>query len=92
MIPVKFEEANHSFGPPPSLDESQCRTIPAYVGDVKNNRSSVDGAAVIVTAWQPDAEEIEWIRKGNPIFLTTLGGQLATHFISTSFQSATNPA
>lgn len=89
MNPIEFPQVNAEFRPPPDLDESQCMTIHAYKGKVVGG--SVDGAAIVVVAWQPTAEEIELIRQGRPIFLSMLGG-LAPHFLSLDFEHAIRPA
>lgn len=88
MTPIRFKEANRLFGPPPDLSDSQCNTIYAFQGKVEGG--SVDGAALVVTAWRPSAEELEAINKGAPIFLSVIGG-LPPHFICTDFQQAINP-
>lgn len=89
MNAIHFPEANTKFGPPPDLDESQCRTIPAFVGKVE--RGAVEGAPIVVVAWQPDAAELAAIAAGKPIFISMIGG-LAPHFLTTDFTTATLPA
>ncbi len=89
MTPTHFEQANRQYGPPPSLTEGQCRTISAHVCEAANG--SVDGAFMVVTAWKPNERELAALNAGQPVFLTCLGG-LPPHFITTSFQEATNPA
>lgn len=90
MTPVHFEQANVTFGPPPDLAESQCGALSAFRGTVETG--SVDGVPVIVTAWRPDARELERINAGAPIFLTFLSGGLPPHMATTSFEEATKPA
>jgi hypothetical protein len=89
MTPIEFEEANSRFAPPKGLDESQVRTVPGYCGMIE--RGSMEGAVVIVTAWQPSAEEREKIAGGGPIYLSFIGS-LPPHYPSTSFQEAVSPA
>lgn len=89
MTPTRIPEFNAQFRAPPNLDESQCASVWAYVGQVA--RGTMDGATICVTAWQPTPEEIEAIRKGAPIFMSAFGG-LAPHYLSTDFQTATHPA
>ena len=89
MSPHKFPEANHRFGPPEDMTESQVATIPAFVGETRVG--SCDGSPCVVVAWKPDARELAALNEGAPIFLTVLGG-LPPHFLSTNFQEATNPA
>jgi len=89
MTPVNFPEANTRFGPPVDLEESQCMTIPAYLGSV-NNQDCVDGANVIVVAWKPSQEELNILMLGGSIYLSVLGG-LPPHFLCTDFVTAINP-
>lgn len=88
MNSVLFIEANTHLKPPSDLDESQCASIPAYVGQV--NGKSCDGAPLIVVAWQPDEQELEDIKLGKPIFLSCLGG-IPPHFLCTKFEFAISP-
>ena len=85
MRPEKFEQANCQFGPPEDLDDSQCKTIYAFKGQV--NCGHLDGSEIIIVAWKPSTEEIEQIQAGAMVFLTCIGG-LPPHRISTSFQDA----
>lgn len=89
MTAVTFPEANTKFCAPDDLSEAQCQTIPAFSGKVSGG--SIDGAAIVVVAWQPSPAEIEQIGQGKPIFLSCVGG-LPPHFLCTSFQEASNPA
>ena len=89
MRPADFPEANCTFGPPPDLDPSQVVPIRAWMGETRGG--SVDGSKMIVTAWQPSAEEIAAINAGAPIFLSVLGG-LPPHFLAVTFADASNPA
>lgn len=90
MNPENFPQANCSYHAPEDLAESQVLTIKAYKGVVAPG-SSMDGARIIVTCWRPDACELERIKNGGPIFLTTFGG-LPPHFLSTDFAEAIRPA
>ena len=89
MNPATFPQANTKFGPPTDLAESQCLTIPAYMGRVQGG--SVDGSTIVVVAWLPTAEELKQLNAGAPIYLSCMGG-LPPHFISTDFDLATHPA
>ncbi len=86
MSPIDFPESNHRFGPPKGMDESQVKTIPAFVAEVQ--RGNLAGVQTVVVAWQPTPAEIEQIKNGAPIFLSMIGG-LLPHFLSTSFKEAT---
>lgn len=89
MSPYHFHQCNTTFGPPSDLAESQCHSIPAYLGQVKGG--SVDGSTIVIVAWQPSDEQRYAIAQGGPIFLSMIGG-LAPHFLSTNFAEANNPA
>lgn len=88
MEPFKFPQFNVRYGPPEGLEESQVRTIWAWHGQCGG---SCDGLNLVVVAYKPTPEEIAHIVSGKPIFISQLGG-LAPHFLSTSFEQATNPA
>lgn len=90
MIPHQFPEANTRFGAPSDLTEQQVTPICGYFGRVK--QGSLEGAKIIVTAWQPTEEEKAKIAAGEPIFLSFLSNGLPPHYPSMSFQEATNPA
>lgn len=89
MIPVDFKEANHQFGPPPSLHEVQCGTLRAHVGKIQGG--TCDGATIVVTAWKPHPHELEMLKAGNPVYLSVIGG-LPPHFVTACFHDATHPA
>lgn len=89
MLPVDFPESNARYGPPSDLAESQCRTVPAYMGTVAGG--SVDGEEVSVVAWKPSKDEISSILSGSAIFVSVLG-QMPPHFLTTTFDEAIHPA
>jgi hypothetical protein len=89
MNPAHFPQANFKFGPPSDLEESQCTTIPAFVGEIKTG--SCDGCQITVVAWLPTPQELAELNIGKPIYLSVIGG-LPPHFLSTDFQQAINPA
>jgi hypothetical protein len=88
MTAVDFPESNTKFGPPPDMDESQVRTIHAYVDSIK--RGNLDGAQMVVVAWQPNPDELADLAAGKPVFITMLGG-LAPHLLTTKFEAAISP-
>jgi hypothetical protein len=89
VIPAMFNEANFRFMAPDGLEESQVRTIPGFRGPIIGG--SLDGEQMTVVAWKPDNQELARLMKGDPVFLSVLGG-LPAHFLTTSFAEATNPA
>lgn len=89
MSPVSFKEANCKFGPPSDLEESQCRTIPAWKGQIASG--SCDGLTQVVVAYQLTKEDIDVLSNGGLLYFSMIGG-LVPHYPSLSFHDATNPA
>lgn len=87
MNPVQFPQANTRFGPPEDLEESQCRNIHAFAGEIRGG--SIDGSLIVITAWKPTEEEIEQLKRGGYVYLTVIGG-LPPHCLTTDFKSAIN--
>lgn len=96
MTPVKFTEANCVFGPPSDLEESQCRSIHAYKGEIHGG--SCDGLLVVVVAYRFTKEELQHMMRQSerdgerPVMYFTMIGGLAPHYPSLSFHDATHPA
>jgi len=90
MTPVEFTEANAKFGPPKDLEETQCRTVPAYIGQVRGG--SVDGSNVIITAWKPSEEDLVGLNKGQPVYLSIMAANLPPHLLTLDFKSAISPS
>lgn len=88
MHPVAFPQVNTQYGPPPDLEESQCKTIPAFRGAVECG--SVDGATMVVVAWRPDPQDLSRLQAGGFVYLVMIGG-LAPHIIGTDFEEVTHP-
>lgn len=89
MIAQHFPEANHTFNPPPDLDESQCQSVPVHVGEIETG--NLEGARIMVMCYKPTDDEVMDIAEGKPIYLTILGPNLPPHMLSTSFFQATHP-
>lgn len=89
MTPSDFPDSNSVFGPPPGLEESQCLSIPAYVGEVRGG--SCDGLRHVIVAWRPSEEELRDLQQGGLVYLSVIGG-LAPHYLSTDFHTASHPA
>jgi hypothetical protein len=85
MTPRNFPQANVQYGPPPDFTEDQVRTICAHSGVVKGG--SCDGAAMVITCWQPTEAELAELNAGGCVFLCILGG-LPPHYLTTSFAGA----
>lgn len=68
MTPQDFEQANFTFGKPDSMTDEQCGSLRVFRG--KDTETDID---VIVSQWQPSVEELERIKRGEPIFLTVYG-------------------
>lgn len=89
MTPEKFPEANCVFGPPSDLEESQCRSIPAHLGEIKGG--SCDGLKQVVVAYRLTTDELAILNAGGLLYFSMIGG-LAPHYPSLSFHDATHPA
>lgn len=89
MTPTNFPQANRVLSPPADLDERQCGSIPAYVGEVQPG-SSLDGASIVVVAWRPNAAELAVLNAGGNVFLSCIGG-LVPHLLSVDFDAAISP-
>jgi len=82
MLPTQFPQANTHFKPPPGYNEDQVASIPAWVGELQDG--NLDGAAVVIVAWRPSWEEVELLKKGNPVFIGFLAG-VPPHFVCAQF-------
>jgi hypothetical protein len=82
MKPVRFAEANAVFGAPPDLDESQCMSIPAFLGPIEGG--NLDGQSVAIVAWQPEPSDLQRLAAGHPVYLLCCGG-LPPHCLMTEF-------
>lgn len=89
MTPTDFPQSNTTFGPPTDMDQNQCKPVRAHISRVLGG--SVDGAIVVVVAWQPSEQDIVRINSGAPVYLSMMGG-LYPHFMTTEFEQAVNPA
>lgn len=90
MRAVEFPQANANFRPPEGYAESQVRTVPAYQSTVA--RGSCEGVPIVVVAWKLEVADIEKLtQNGAIIYLSCLGG-LQPHFMTCTFEEATNPA
>lgn len=86
MNPTNFPQANAAFRAPDGYDESQVKTVQAFMSELAGG--NLDGDKIVVVAWLPSATERLEILAGAPIFLTCIGG-LPPHRLSTTFQDAT---
>ncbi len=83
MEPTDFPQANRRFGPPAGMDESQVQSVPAFAAEAVGG--NLDGAAFVVVAWRPSAEDLAALNAGAPVFLSMMGG-LAPHYVGVSFE------
>ncbi len=90
MTPVHFPDENKYFKAPPDFEESQVKTIPAFIGSVKGG--SCDGQHITVVAWCPTEDELQALAAGHAIYLTWFGLGLVPHMLTTNFHDATHPA
>ena len=67
MLPTDFEGTNMDLIKPNGMTDEQCLAVRAFKG-VDN-----DGFPFILTAWQPNKEDIEAINAGRPVMLKVIG-------------------
>jgi len=89
MIAQNFPEANAKFGPPDDFEESQVRSVPAHVGEIK--QGSCEGQKIVVVCWKPTENELNQLNMGGCVFLTMFN-VLVPHCLTTSFEAAVAPA
>ena len=67
MIPVDFEGTNLVLNKPSDMTDEECSPIKAHAG--------VDAAGYpfILTAWMPNIDDVEAIKRGEPIYLKVIG-------------------
>jgi hypothetical protein len=90
MNVVQFPECNVVFGPPPDMEESQVRRIPAFQG--KAEGGGCDGADIVVVAYQLTPQELLALAQQQGVIYLSMIGGLAPHYLSFNFQQATHPA
>jgi hypothetical protein len=90
MSPAEFPQANTKFGPPPDLDGANVGSIRAFKGTI--NSGSLEGYPVVVVAWKPSEADMERLTNGGLVYLQMVGGGLAPHLLSTTFEEAVNPS
>jgi len=71
------------------MDESQVQKAHTFDGEISGG--TLDGSPMVVTAWKPNAAELEVLNAGGPVFLTFIGG-LPPHRVSVLFETAIQPA
>jgi hypothetical protein len=70
MLPVDFEGSNLTLHRPQDMRDEECMSIKAHLG-IDN-----DGYHFVLTAWQPNKEDIEAINAGRPIMLKVIGSSM----------------
>ncbi len=71
MTPEHFKEANIKMRAPEGWTDSDCGALPVCHVTVDINGQKVNG---FVSCWRPNAQEMQDIAEGKPIFLTVLSG------------------
>lgn len=67
MLPVDFEGTNIEFTRPKEMTDESCSSVRAFVG-IDDEKTPF-----ILTAWQPNYEDIVAIKAGRPIMLKVCG-------------------
>lgn len=78
MYSVDFPGSNKKFGPPENMTDEECLTINAQIG-IDDQRFPY-----VMTAWQPNADDVKAINEGRPIYLKILGGGMPPVFLFTT--------
>lgn len=68
--------------PPEGYSEEQVASTVAFAGQVSG--SNMDGADVVIVAWQPSEDELALLLAGSPVFIGFLGG-VPPHFVTACF-------
>ena len=67
MMPVDFEEANITLGPPRGSSREEVFELRACKGHAP------DGIPCFVTCWKPSLEDLEALNSGRPLIIQNLG-------------------
>lgn len=86
MNPVKFPESNAKFVAGRG-DEDRVSTVHGYTGE----HIFPDGskAPLIITAWEPDEEDLQRLQNGGYIYISMLVDRLPPHMAATVFEVPT---
>ncbi len=87
MTPTFPPIYNSGYVAPEGMTSDQVGSIPAFKGRI--NQGNLDGADYMVTAWKPSSDDLRVLNDGGSIFMTAINN-LPPHFLSTSFNEATN--
>lgn len=88
MSPTAFPEANTHFKHPEGYTPEQVASIPAFFGNIQGG--SMDGAEVVIVAWQPSQQDLLHLLQGKPIYVGFLGG-FPAHFACSEFPLTKTP-
>lgn len=67
MRPIQHPQCNDVLAAPPGVSIDDCRALPIA-------RTVLDGVHVIMSFWQPDAEQLAALAKGAPVVLVIPAG------------------
>jgi hypothetical protein len=65
MQPVEFD-GSRTIGKPENMTDDQCFAIPAYSGIDEN------GYPFWLTAWKPSYEDLEALKRGDPLWIKSI--------------------
>lgn len=66
MRPIDFSTANQTFSKPKEMTDEECTPLRAEIG------VDVQGYQYICTAWMPNIDDLEAIKRGEPVYLKIL--------------------
>ena len=84
MRTVDFPGTNHTFGKPADMTDEQCHSLTAMVG------TDSEGLPFVLTAWQPNYEDLQALNAGRPLMLQIVGGGMPPVALWT-YDENTNP-
>lgn len=71
MLPIDFEGSNLTLTKAENMTDEECASLKAFRG------LDLDGNPFICTCWQPSKEDIDAIKEGRPIWISTAGHSFA---------------
>jgi hypothetical protein len=66
MTPTTFKEVNHTYLPPQG-QEATCSPLPVCI------TQDEEGKTLVISCWQPSAEDRVRIASGGPLYLIVVG-------------------
>lgn len=84
MLAIDFPGTNTTFGKPANMTDEQCGSLSALVG------FDADGLPYVLTAWQPNYEDLQALNAGRPLMLQVVSSRMPPVSLWT-YDENTNP-